>query len=274
MRNEILEEAAKIVDAECERVLSKQIVPTAHGSDADVVNTNLRMIAVLLPDIAASIRSLKQPEAVSPLFPFGPKHPRGVPYVLLGCPCAYCVSQQSNSGPDKATPSVKDELLAMSEAHLRAASDIVPIDAHDTLLAAANTIRTAIARAKSAGVGTHVESFTLDLCEGQTVEQIKASYRRLTRAVGRLQSTLLFLVGAAPEAVDKIPEPYRGDVKRLISAYDDDAPTLPPSRESDLLALLKEAKPYVAAVICCDCAHCNATANLLSRLDAAIGGGE
>lgn len=46
------EECAKIVDDECTRILSKQ-----EGDIHDPVNTNLRMIALMLPDIATAIRS-------------------------------------------------------------------------------------------------------------------------------------------------------------------------------------------------------------------------
>lgn len=51
-RREALEEAARIVDAECKRILSQQdgLIPE--------VDTQLRMIALLLPDIALSIRRL------------------------------------------------------------------------------------------------------------------------------------------------------------------------------------------------------------------------
>jgi hypothetical protein len=46
------EECAKVVEAEQVRVLDKQ-----EGESWDSVNINIRMTAVLLPDIAAAIRS-------------------------------------------------------------------------------------------------------------------------------------------------------------------------------------------------------------------------
>ena len=55
MREAVLaerEECAKVVDAERERVLGKQ-----EGESWEPVNINIRMAAVLLPDIAAAIRS-------------------------------------------------------------------------------------------------------------------------------------------------------------------------------------------------------------------------
>jgi hypothetical protein len=45
------EACARLIEAECERVLSKQ-----DGRD-DTVDLNLRMVAVLLPDLAAKIRA-------------------------------------------------------------------------------------------------------------------------------------------------------------------------------------------------------------------------
>lgn len=47
------ERAAKVCEAEEQRILSKQ-----SGRDFDQVDTNLRMIACVLPDIAATIRAL------------------------------------------------------------------------------------------------------------------------------------------------------------------------------------------------------------------------
>ena len=46
------EECAKVCEAEEQRILSKQ-----SGRDFDQVDTNLRMIACVLPDIAAAIRA-------------------------------------------------------------------------------------------------------------------------------------------------------------------------------------------------------------------------
>lgn len=50
------EAAAKIVDAECERILSKQ--SPAKTDLEDTVNMNIRLTAIMLPDLAKSIRSL------------------------------------------------------------------------------------------------------------------------------------------------------------------------------------------------------------------------
>ncbi len=55
---EALEAAAKIVDAEAERILSKQTPTTGPLSIADTINLNLRMMANCLPEISASIRAL------------------------------------------------------------------------------------------------------------------------------------------------------------------------------------------------------------------------
>lgn len=56
-RAEALEEAAKIIEAESERVLACQ---TPHQSGFyDSVNINLRMTTVLLPSLAAAIRARK-----------------------------------------------------------------------------------------------------------------------------------------------------------------------------------------------------------------------
>jgi hypothetical protein len=50
------EACAELTEAECERVLSKQ-----DGHD-DSVDLNLRMVAVLLPDLAAKIRARGTPQ--------------------------------------------------------------------------------------------------------------------------------------------------------------------------------------------------------------------
>jgi len=47
------ERCAKVCESEEQRILSKQ-----SGRDFDQVDTNLRMIACFLPDIAAAIRAL------------------------------------------------------------------------------------------------------------------------------------------------------------------------------------------------------------------------
>ncbi|MFD1476746.1 hypothetical protein, partial [Ancylobacter polymorphus] len=51
-RREAVAEAARIVEAECKRILAQQ-----NGRIPEV-DTQLRMIALLLPDIAAAIRAL------------------------------------------------------------------------------------------------------------------------------------------------------------------------------------------------------------------------
>jgi hypothetical protein len=48
-----LDAAAEIIDDECARVLA------AQDGKNDSVDLNLRMVAVLLPDLAAKIRALK-----------------------------------------------------------------------------------------------------------------------------------------------------------------------------------------------------------------------
>ena len=50
------EAAAQLVDDECQRILAK-ITPADPASFGDMVNRKLRMIAVLLPDLAAAIRA-------------------------------------------------------------------------------------------------------------------------------------------------------------------------------------------------------------------------
>lgn len=57
-RNAVIEECAKIVDAECERILSAQTPTSDPFSMADTVNMNLRMMAAILPEISAAIRGL------------------------------------------------------------------------------------------------------------------------------------------------------------------------------------------------------------------------
>lgn len=53
---EIVEACANVADKECARILGKQ---TDSKSDfQEAVNANLRMIAVMLPEVASSIRSL------------------------------------------------------------------------------------------------------------------------------------------------------------------------------------------------------------------------
>lgn len=47
------ERAAKVCENKEQQILSKQ-----SGKDFDVVDTNLRMIACVLPDVAAAIRAL------------------------------------------------------------------------------------------------------------------------------------------------------------------------------------------------------------------------
>ncbi len=56
VRAEEREACAKIVDAEFERILSKQ-TPSDDLSIGASVNANLRMMACVLPDIASAIRS-------------------------------------------------------------------------------------------------------------------------------------------------------------------------------------------------------------------------
>jgi hypothetical protein len=57
-RNAVIEECAKIVDAECERILSMQTPTSDPFSVTDTVNMNLRMMAAMLPEISAAIRGL------------------------------------------------------------------------------------------------------------------------------------------------------------------------------------------------------------------------
>lgn len=57
-RDSAFERAAKVADEKCEFVLSKQ-TPADALDFRDTVNCNLRMMALLLPEIASSIRSLK-----------------------------------------------------------------------------------------------------------------------------------------------------------------------------------------------------------------------
>jgi hypothetical protein len=52
-----LEEAAKVCEAEYQRIMALQ-KPGAYGSTEEAVNTNLRMIAVMLPECASAIRAL------------------------------------------------------------------------------------------------------------------------------------------------------------------------------------------------------------------------
>lgn len=56
-RASALEEAARVVEAECARVLSKQTGAPVR-SEGYAVDAQLRMTVVLLPDLATTIRSL------------------------------------------------------------------------------------------------------------------------------------------------------------------------------------------------------------------------
>lgn len=57
-----VEACAKIVDDEAERILSKQMPTSDPMSMTDTVNLNLRMMASVLPDLAAAIRALAAKE--------------------------------------------------------------------------------------------------------------------------------------------------------------------------------------------------------------------
>jgi len=57
-RERIREAAARLVEAECERVLALQKPDADPMSMDDTVNLNLRMTTVLLPNLAARIRAL------------------------------------------------------------------------------------------------------------------------------------------------------------------------------------------------------------------------
>ena len=57
-RDEAYERAAKICDAEFDRIISKQTPTDDPLSMADTVNTNIRMMACILPEVAAAIRRL------------------------------------------------------------------------------------------------------------------------------------------------------------------------------------------------------------------------
>jgi hypothetical protein len=54
-----IEAAARIVDAEYERIMSKQTETDDPLSMTDTVNLNLRMMACVLPDLSAAIRALR-----------------------------------------------------------------------------------------------------------------------------------------------------------------------------------------------------------------------
>lgn len=54
---EVREECAKIVDDECTRILATQSPDATPTSILDSINQNIRMMAVLLPEIAAAIRA-------------------------------------------------------------------------------------------------------------------------------------------------------------------------------------------------------------------------
>jgi hypothetical protein len=57
------ERCAALIDAECERILSKQTPEADPLSTNEAINSNLRMMAVLLPDLAAAIRALSSEPA-------------------------------------------------------------------------------------------------------------------------------------------------------------------------------------------------------------------
>lgn len=57
IRAAAFKEAAGIVDAECRRILSKQTTTSDPFSLTDTINMNLRMMATVLPDLAAAIRA-------------------------------------------------------------------------------------------------------------------------------------------------------------------------------------------------------------------------
>jgi len=52
------ERAAKLVEAKCERVLARQYPDADALSLSDSINLNIRMAAMLLPDLATDIRAL------------------------------------------------------------------------------------------------------------------------------------------------------------------------------------------------------------------------
>lgn len=62
-RAEAIEDAAKVVEAEEARMMAYQKPTNDPLSFDDAVNANIRMTTVLLPDIAAAIRSLKDTQA-------------------------------------------------------------------------------------------------------------------------------------------------------------------------------------------------------------------
>jgi hypothetical protein len=49
-------ECAKVCEEQEARILSKQDPKAKPGSDSDAVNVNLRMVAVMLPEVADAIR--------------------------------------------------------------------------------------------------------------------------------------------------------------------------------------------------------------------------
>ena len=60
VHNSALEEVAKIIEAECARVLAQQSGKDDHFNSS--VDLNLRMTTVLLPELAAKARALKLPD--------------------------------------------------------------------------------------------------------------------------------------------------------------------------------------------------------------------
>jgi len=56
-----IEACARTVDEECERMLAQQYPASATGMEfTDTINTNIRMMACILPNIAGKIRALAQ----------------------------------------------------------------------------------------------------------------------------------------------------------------------------------------------------------------------
>lgn len=71
---EMRERCAAIIQAECDRILSKQTPTSDPFSDADAINTNLRMMAVILPDLVEKVRQLDTAPA-SGDYVVVPRHP-------------------------------------------------------------------------------------------------------------------------------------------------------------------------------------------------------
>lgn len=64
-------------------------------------------------------------------------------------------------------------------------------------------------------------TFKLELGRDMTKGQLRRRYGELVHAVGNLENQLLCLAAPNPEAVAKMPEPYRTKVQNLLKAYED-----------------------------------------------------